>query len=888
MMILSMITTIISPCFAAASTSSQVVRNAQAMYDKITETYGSFHGYVPVLSNLKLSYQQTLHEAEFYNEVYDTIVDFGSTGIDLICSILTGGTSGALKEVREQAMNVFLDQLMTDLPKLTIEEYIYSQAKAGSAQVNISELMDIGSKIEKECGGKISSVSDAIRFIRVNQEIKLGFAALQMGRDLYYEQLNASPWDTLVDMFTKHSLGYISNKVNAGVLEQFRRDITTEKVIELFTLMMDSIVNPHYKTYMESVIKITKETETLISYAVDDFGKEPTVSPAPSIPVQTPPQAPPSIQTPTFVKCYYHASDYNEGYYEGEWLNGKPHGWGKLVYDDFDDGKFYSLMLNGTSIKALFYEGNFVDGFRSGYGTVTYERGYKDEGTFNGIWKADKITFEGKRWLKNDEFEGYWPVTERATSNVAASATYGDWVSTKQSYSITYHANGGQNAPTGQKKSKDTSMVLSTGIPTRAGYSFLGWSTSANATSVVYQPGDLYVSNSNVVLYAVWRAEKFMVSYNANGGQNAPAPQIKEAGKDLTLSANVPARAGYAFLGWSTSSTATKPGYYVGTVYRQDTNITLYAVWEKRNRAAKLVSARLETGVTGVDMVSIVYKMEGYPTGEVWLIFEDNTTGERELFVLDANDTTYSILAEYHFTPGRTYKVFFSNDYEGSSMLDGTYVFFSYPLKSDAFIYSTPSSWARESITRAHNMNLLPDYMLSDYSATATRIDFVRLAYAAIESRSGRMQNVLYNKGLVADLEKGPSLVFTDVPQYCGYDEYDQYRVAALNALGIINGTGAGKFEPNRAVTREEAAAMLNRVYSFFAWGSVKSYTFEGSMNDLYADNAAISEWAFYDVYNMRTINVMNGVGNNRFAPKNRHTVEESIVTLVRILECTS
>lgn len=72
MLVLGMIAAIVSPAFAAASTSSQVVRNAQAMYDKITETYGSFHGYIPVFSNQRLSYQQTLNQAEFYNEVHDT------------------------------------------------------------------------------------------------------------------------------------------------------------------------------------------------------------------------------------------------------------------------------------------------------------------------------------------------------------------------------------------------------------------------------------------------------------------------------------------------------------------------------------------------------------------------------------------------------------------------------------------------------------------------------------------------------------------------------------------------------------------------------------------------------------------------------------------------
>ena len=61
--------------------------------------------------------------------------------MDLICSIVTGGASEALEEIPSEVMGVFLDELTTDLPKLTIEKYIYSQAKAGAAQVNLGELM---------------------------------------------------------------------------------------------------------------------------------------------------------------------------------------------------------------------------------------------------------------------------------------------------------------------------------------------------------------------------------------------------------------------------------------------------------------------------------------------------------------------------------------------------------------------------------------------------------------------------------------------------------------------------------------------------------------------------------------------------------------------------
>lgn len=726
-------------CSAAASTSSQVVQNAQSLYDKIKDTHGGINGYVQVLSMQKRSFQETLINAEYYNAVYDTIVDFGGTGMTLISSIIRGN---ALEMVKDETIELFLDQLTGELPKLTIEEYIYSQAKAGASQVDLTELMDIGFKIEDECGGKVSSVEDAIRFLNVNQEIKMGFAALQMGRDLYYEQLNASPWDTLKDMFTHHSLSYLEEKLGGDVLEQYRRGLTAEKMFELLEMVMRSIDNKHVTKYTESVIAISKETQALTTYEIDDFGKSPANPPSVSDPeppagaAQAPSPSPPTV---TYVSCHYKSGPYNEGMYEGEWSSGKPHGWGKLTYDGFEDGKFYSITgEDGTTLKAKFYEGNFVDGYRVGYGTVEYEGGYVEEGTFSGLWQPGKLIFEGKRWRVVDgQREGYRNITVRGIDWEKASVELEPWVSTKQTYSVTYHANGGQDAPSPDIKIKDTALTLSSQIPTHTGYTFLGWSASAGAAGETYRPGDLFTDNADT---------------------------------------------------------------------------TLYAVWQK--------------------------------------LLDDP---------IDSNNPNHS--------SGQT-EINYPND------------------PNDAFSRSVPSLWARESVQRAYAEGLLPDEMQEDYLRAAKRIDFVYLAYSVIERKCGPMRQLLYERGDIPHPYYTPELIFCDVPSNCGYDEYDGYRAAALNLLGIVKGVGENRFEPFRTITREEAAAMLDRVYSFLQWGSATHN--DTGMYDFYDDDASISTWAVSNVYRLRAIGVMRGVGGNRFAPKDTHTIEESIVTFMRLMDYVS
>ena len=52
-----------------------------------------------------------------------------------------------------------------------------------------------------------------------------------------------------------------------------------------------------------------------------------------------------------------------------------------------------------------------------------------------------------------------------------------------------------------------------------------------------------------------------------------------------------------------------------------------------------------------------------------------------------------------------------------------------------------------------------------------------------------------------------------------------------------------------------------------------------------YDDINEVSEWASDSIQTISNLGFMNGVGNNRFAPKDTYTTEQAIVTLVRVLE---
>lgn len=148
-------------------------------------------------------------------------------------------------------------------------------------------------------------------------------------------------------------------------------------------------------------------------------------------------------------------------------------------------------------------------------------------------------------------------------------------------YTIVFDANGGTGAPSSQTKTHGTDLVLSSTKPTKTGYTFVRWvSTRSNGSTVNYQPGNTVTYEGNQTLVAQWKAYTYTITYNANGGTDAPSEQTKTYGVTLTLSSDVPTRSGYTFLGWATSSSATSPTYYVGSSFKTNADTILYAVWE--------------------------------------------------------------------------------------------------------------------------------------------------------------------------------------------------------------------------------------------------------------------------------------------------------------------
>ena len=113
-------------------------------------------------------------------------------------------------------------------------------------------------------------------------------------------------------------------------------------------------------------------------------------------------------------------------------------------------------------------------------------------------------------------------VTLTATSTVTSSKTATATIAVQNNhvYTISYDANGGTGAPSGESytTTSETShnFTVSATVPTRTGYTFVGWNTSPNGGGTYYTAGTTVTATENspdVVLFAIWSTSPDVPTY---------------------------------------------------------------------------------------------------------------------------------------------------------------------------------------------------------------------------------------------------------------------------------------------------------------------------------------------------------------------------------------
>lgn len=152
-------------------------------------------------------------------------------------------------------------------------------------------------------------------------------------------------------------------------------------------------------------------------------------------------------------------------------------------------------------------------------------------------------------------------------------------LSVTPAYDVIFDANGGYGAP--ETLTGDYKYTIPYEEPYRDGYTFLGWSLSAEQDYLDAMPGDPIEIIGDVTLYAVWESNAYTVSYRVNGEDWGIEDETFYPGEAVILSELIPEVFGKNFAGWSESGTMNDDVYYPGDVIYPDGNMVLNAVWKE-------------------------------------------------------------------------------------------------------------------------------------------------------------------------------------------------------------------------------------------------------------------------------------------------------------------
>ena len=181
------------------------------------------------------------------------------------------------------------------------------------------------------------------------------------------------------------------------------------------------------------------------------------------------------------------------------------------------------------------------------------------------------------------------------------------------------------------------------------------------------------------------------------------------------------------------------------------------------------------------------------------------------------------------------------------------------------------SRWAVHELERAWAAGVFPEE-IDPHRDDCTR-EMIRAEFAAITVRLYElMGGKLHLSPSFQQLHPHP---FTDI------DNYD-YNIREAYGLGFINGVTEDTFDPNGILTREQAAAMLGRVYEKVC-GSLPA-----AAATSFADDGKVDRYAKAAVDFLARNGVVGGIGGNEFAPKKALTVQEAVIMTLRMLEVES
>ncbi len=205
---------------------------------------------------------------------------------------------------------------------------------------------------------------------------------------------------------------------------------------------------------------------------------------------------------------------------------------------------------------------------------VVYDAAY---GTLPSVSDPPGYTFLG--WYDGSLSGASLIVNSTVIQTAKDHILYAHWDA--NSYKAAFDSNGGSEESAITVTNDSSYGTLP--VPTRDGYSFKGWyleETDNNGSGGQVTSSSTVSATADLMLYAAWSANDYIVSFDSNGGSAEEAISVTYDGTYEDLPA--PTLTGYTFDGWFTSETddngtGTKITSTSAVSVTQD--ITLHAAW---------------------------------------------------------------------------------------------------------------------------------------------------------------------------------------------------------------------------------------------------------------------------------------------------------------------
>lgn len=192
------------------------------------------------------------------------------------------------------------------------------------------------------------------------------------------------------------------------------------------------------------------------------------------------------------------------------------------------------------------------------------------------------------------------------------------------------------------------------------------------------------------------------------------------------------------------------------------------------------------------------------------------------------------------------------------------------------------SDWAKTEVEEAINLGFVPQDMQNEYVKPITRAEFAKISVSFVAYQYDMDVDTMVKNYLSSHIDsQGNPLTFKEDSFADIKDSEHEYYIKCANSLSIVNGKGNGIFDPNSPITREEAATMLLRTY--FCYGSGVKLGSKSEGVDAFYDKDEISSWADSAVRYMYQWDVMKGVSDTEYAPKEHYTKEQCYITFLRL-----